>query len=630
MRLWTRYMPLLTVLAALCLQGCQDSDSDGQPIGQESGAVNMALSVAKMSSAGTTGMTRMAEANMTGLAGNIQLLYIKPFIIDEDREIKEITIDDEYESASSIYNLRVVTPAALSNGAVYTSPSTLTPGVNRLLAYAYDNNGTPGPIKGALVTTFYDYDQNQWQTDLQPANIRFQLKPIKKGNEYLGINGDTDVKTIAEELAEYLTSIANAEVTVGGVTKTWKAYATNDANADLKLLFKNFTNQLSDDVGEVLPGSAANVKAWVTELKKTLNGLTSLTGNDVAIKEAIIAAINDKLDNSNPQDWTETSWKGFPASLGLPDGAAVVRWDGEKFVPETQTTTVADINNLERFTYPAEIYYYGNSHTMVSSEDLSGNFSSKSKWEKDPNNGSDTDYVLDRFEEKEVDAFTKTVAMKEPLQYGVAQLLVALNKTETSSLKDSKNADIDVDTDNPKKFKLTGIIVGGQLPVGFDFTPGSAMQGYSEEKMSFIYDNQVQTNGSGEDKNFYLSSTADATNVIQTLVLQSYNGQNVKFVLELENNSDKDFEGLNGTVYRGTKFYLVGEIDYTQYEEDATIPADVKTRVFTQDYTTTVGVTVSTLAKAYNVLPNLMSPRLEMGIELTPKWEQATTTDVIL
>ena len=142
--------------------------------------------------------------------------------------------------------------------------------------------------------------------------------------------------------------------------------------------------------------------------------------------------------------------------------------------------------------------------------------------------------------------------------------------------------------------------------------------------MRFIYDSQVNTNGT-TDTPFYLSTSANE-NYIQTLVLQSYTGRSLKLVLEFENNSGQDFYGYNGTVYRGTKFYLVGEVVPTIEEN----PNKYQNRVFTQDHITTVNVTVTSLAKAYNVLPNLMSPRLEMGLELTPKWVQAETTDVIL
>jgi len=53
-------------------------------------------------------------------------------------------------------------------------------------------------------------------------------------------------------------------------------------------------------------------------------------------------------------------------------------------------------------------------------------------------------------------------------------------------------------------------------------------------------------------------------------------------------------------------------------------------QVFTKDYITTVNMTVSSLARAYNVPPNLLSPNLEIGVETTPEWEGATPTVIRL
>lgn len=137
--------------------------------------------------------------------------------------------------------------------------------------------------------------------------------------------------------------------------------------------------------------------------------------------------------------------------------------------------------------------------------------------------------------------------------------------------------------------------------------------------MKFIYDNQVPT--------LCLSASADAAEPINTLVLQSYDKKKVPVTLELTNNSGTDFKGLGGIIQNGTKFYLVGEIDPEQFKDDSR--TEIRDRVFTQDYTTTLNIKVTGLEKAYNVVPNLLSPRLEMGIELTPKWV-ATTPDEVL
>ena len=591
------------LISHLLFASCANDDVPQQTANQPV-SVDFALTVTKAASPGISGITRMASEYTEGTKSNIALQCAIPFTVANVSV--PVGVSDVCTSTPIGYF-----DQPRNSYPFFTSSCEFSQGTNAILAYASSNTNASSWQKGVLDATFNDY---------QPANISFRLRTIQSASDYLGTE---QVKTLPEQLADYLTDIANTSIGEGENIKTWKAYATSTTmNADLKLLFKNFTNQLSDEVGEVLPGSSANVKAWVIELWKQVNSLTSLTGDDASIRDAIKANIEEKLAvNVSPYDWkseTKTAWDNFPATNHLPDGAAVVRWDGNKFVPETQTTTIADINNLERFTYPAEIYYYGNSSTWVSSEKLSDNFSTKDKWQKE--NESDENYVLSGFTQGPVLSSTKTVAMFDPLQYGVGQLKVQLKQT-ASSLQDSKNNNVTV---GANQFKLTGIIVGGQLPVGFDFRPETVYPVYSEADMRFIYDSQVNTNGT-TDTPFYLSTSTNE-NYIQTLVLQSYTGRSLKLVLEFENNSGQDFSGYNGTVYRGTKFYLVGEV---VPKSDSEKPK-ASDRVFTQDYITTVNVTVTSLTKAYNVLPNLMSPRLEMGLELTPKWVQATTTDVIL
>jgi len=39
---------------------------------------------------------------------------------------------------------------------------------------------------------------------------------------------------------------------------------------------------------------------------------------------------------------------------------------------------------------------------------------------------------------------------------------------------------------------------------------------------------------------------------------------------------------------------------------------------------------VESLEKAYNVLPDVLAPSLEVGIQVTRKWIQSTTTTVAL
>ena len=81
----------------------------------------------------------------------------------------------------------------------------------------------------------------------------------------------------------------------------------------------------------------------------------------------------------------------------------------------------------------------------------------------------------------------------------------------------------------------------------------------------------------------------------------------------------------------GEFIYLIGKVEASLYNSsDPNVHSENKDQVFTKDYITTVNMTVSSLARAYNVPPNLLSNNLEIGVETTPQWEAATPTIIRL
>ena len=53
-------------------------------------------------------------------------------------------------------------------------------------------------------------------------------------------------------------------------------------------------------------------------------------------------------------------------------------------------------------------------------------------------------------------------------------------------------------------------------------------------------------------------------------------------------------------------------------------------RVFTQDYETQAILRVTSLANAYVCIPDLLQPRLEVGVQVETQWVQSSTTTVKL
>ena len=422
----------------------------------------------------------------------------------------------------------------------------------------------------------------------------------------------------AQALADYMTAVAN--------TPGWSS--TEDAK--LMALYLNFLKRDASGDYAVMGGSSANIRAFVEELYAEVG----LRESDNALAEAIRTSIKMGADVVVNDDGKVTNvtlkdnLSGYPANVGLPDGAAALQWNGTAFAVHTQTTVESAITSIDRFAWPAELCYYGNSTIVTSGEKVEGSVYLDAKTWND---------VLDHYTNGSmITSTTKSAAMISPVQYGVARLSVRLKKIEYTPFLD---ANYDIVSFDDTYYPLTAVIVGGQYPVGFDFCPETVQPWPTDEaaskammnQMFFVCDTQVKTkktttaDGNAYDY-YYLSNTADE-GCTNTLLLQSYEGKNVKVVLEFENRSGKKFTGYDGIVYPGTKFYLVGEVNPTTADDGIT--DENKKRVFTQDYTTTFDVQVESFMKAYNVMPDLLAPRMEIGIKVE-NWETIRPTTVEL
>jgi hypothetical protein len=567
----------LMLSALLLMTGCS-ADDRLQQVEQTSDpvVVDLALSVSK----------KVDDVSTRMYAGNIQatdnyrgfsLLRIAPFNVQG----RKISIND---TPLSIEISDSRTDYKKSDIFYLYENCFLMPTTASFLVYGKaPRGGLNKASSGSLIESF--------PLDMSPKNIRFELESIVPHV----------VHSTATALANYMTSIANAT----GNETAWK----NAPSATLRLIYMNFLNVTeTDNSGDLLPGSSANIYRYTTKLQGVLESLTTLTNpTDIAIRDAVITEISKY----------QHSWDDFPAFIGLPDGAAVIRWNGTEFVPQISNTSLADINGIDRFAYPAELFYYANSLISTSNIDYrKDSYDNNTQW-----SGVLNDY---EYNTGVVSQNTTSVAIKDPLQYGVARMQIRLKKTDSANIKDAAGSFVPV---GAYRFPLTGVIVGGMMPVGFDFAPTTTYPAYSEADMKFIYDSQVKVNGESENDYFYINSSADATKMTNTLVLQSYDHKKIYVVLEFKNNSDIEFKGLNGVVLPGTKFYLVGVVDPSEFSTDSR--TEIRDRVFTQDYITTLNMKVTGLSKAYNVVPNLLSPRLELGVEMKVNWE-STTPDEIL
>ena len=178
-------------------------------------------------------------------------------------------------------------------------------------------------------------------------------------------------------------------------------------------------------------------------------------------------------------------------------------------------------------------------------------------------------------------------------------------------------------------------MIGGQRAVNWKFDSESSTDQY------IIYDNiEKSCNLAGgiavtnsAFANITNSSTAIRYN--HTLVLQTKKytagtgggsatgDEKVSVLLELQNNG-KAFEGKDGTIGKGCKFYLLGVLDMSKLSNE-----DKKSDyIFQQDYITCANFTIASLENAMNVIPDLRDPQIELGLSVNLTWKTGNTFNV--
>lgn len=412
---------------------------------------------------------------------------------------------------------------------------------------------------------------------LQPSAFQFGL-------ECIHTSGDVSTMMAASghggKLMAYLTSIAAA--TNG---KAW--YETEDAA--MAELFTTFSS---------LHGlSSAEVERVLTDLNKSLKPLKSSNTLANAIATAIANATYATVNGSDEVELV-SELDNFPAEYDLPQGCIDVKWDaGSHSFVEGLYSNMADPST---FTYPAQLWYYVNSTIKTS------NTSQQTAYANTTNSWDDI--LALHTAPTNVNSLTRAVAIKDKIQYAVARFDVTV-KLDAASLADRSQEAVGIATavDASAGFPVTAVLVGGQQSVNFDFTSTA-----SGTELT-VYD-KTMTDGE-------MKATTAASSVNHTLVLE--NGtQNVRIAVEMVNTTGVDFYGANDQLIpAGGKFYVVAELDATKATETGK-------HVFKQDYTTTANLTLKNLKTAYNTIPDLRTPKLELGFSVDLTWQAGHTYNI--
>lgn len=622
MRVRTLYIMMAVLLMSSCIDETVFTDVVPSNVGEiDSVAVGMGASFHQRQS-GKTRMTVSATQN-DGVFRGIEDFHLIPYATQGTIGPDDVPLKSELGLYNGVYPSQLQS----SNNAVFYKMVYIPKYTASFLVYGHAPAGSDPFTYGSL--SGFENITSQTKT----SDITFSLDPIYSG---------TDVPAVGQELADYLTSIATVQYELpteyyGDIfyrvqrTPIYR-WSNPDSytHAVLADAFEFFSNG-----DRVMGGSSAMINRLLTLLYNRLYSIANSDPTEVsyyASEDAstplgtvypyreLAAAIRAAIGNTNYvhvdglYDNVVISLKSprtnYPSSLSLPDGAAGIQWNAnsQEFQVVMQTKASAKIMTPSRLCYPPFLCYYANSRIKTSDVDSEENhYVPTNSWSQ----------ILSEYKSSStmVKTSTKAVAIIDAINYGVAQFRFCLKPS--SSLKDVGEVhEIAVGSGT---FPLTGVIVGAQHNVAYNFDPLLSSDDYS------VYDPRLR-----DETNHTLSLPPyETTGFTQTLVMPTRKDEVVYFVLEFENLSGVDFYGANGMIMNGSKFYMTGKLD----PKDGTgYDADNKqlNRVFAQDCTTEVSCQIKDLKGAWNVVPDLRDPQLEVGVSMETKWIHSTTTNVRL
>lgn len=489
-------------------------------------------------------------------------------------------------------------------------------GTKNLLLYARANKMSKTNFEAGFLSNPYESTTTADATEL--SDLNFALTQI----------GSTKVfSTEGADILNALNLVANTSVTKPGTTTTvkWSEIdnsdlgTTNEREA-LKERYNKFI--------ELTSGSAKSAQLLIENLKNVINGSSSLESEKLMANEIVTNCTNalENLKNSAAKD--------FPRNLNLPDGVAKVKWNETskafEYVPVTNagsTTTTGNLIDYTTITYPSELAYYVSSPVRVSDNEITAvkDLPTYSKW---TSNTADWSGYGDA-----VESSTRFVALQNPVQYGVACLKSTVNCESplTDNAKEVGNYENDnsITVDN-SSFPITGILIGGQpKQVGWNFEAANTVT--TNEFKYTIYDNDMNK-GTSTNLTANVNGTAEPN---YTLVLDNKDNsgatsQNKVYItIELENNAS-DFFGADGLIPKGSKFYMVGELDPKATSGITQPTGEPLDHVFVKDHTTIANFTIKSLKKAYNHIPDMRTSKINVGLAVDLSWQDGITFNVEL
>lgn len=503
------------------------------------------------------------------LFNGMEQIQLFPFIKGSD------VVGDEAITISPIHLADFDALDKVNNSAKVYTDVVVPVGVDNFVFYGMSKNAGNGALAAS-----YD-SRSLTSTSTLKDNVYFDLVSWNPGKTYGYFNqaetaGAKDVLAILNAVdAELATQIAKGTTGVA-----------------------NQLNAVKDALQDLEAGSSNSVRLFLQDVYDRLKGI------DHTDAEAVVDRLDDVFTatGDNATGYT-LEWKtdpNFPGQYNLPDGAVTLTYNTKFEYAATSVDGLA-ITSVEKYMKPARLAYFVNTAAMTKDETYL-NGTTATNW----------DDVITNYTTDAVSLTTQSVILKDQIQYAVGRLDAQVKITNETLYDNGETAE---DSDDQMViapaggYQLTGILIGGQKQVNWKFEPKGT------EEFT-IYDNEMTTG--------IHARVGGYSDVNHTLALETAANEPVRVCFEFV-NTGKDFFGYgNKIIPAGSKFYLIAQLQPGTNEKEN---PNTKNQVFLQDYITKAMLTIGakSLQKAYNVVPDLRSPKLELGLSVDLEWQEGIT-----
>lgn len=474
-------------------------------------------------------------------------------------------------------------------------------------AVAKPGNGT-GFSVGRLVPTLPLADA----TSVTMESYGFALAPIINSTEYS--SKQTEATAVRDNLIAKLNQVL--------AVNDWKT-STIPALTQLYTSFKSLRVGSSEGVQRALQ----NLYSGAQTVIDTYDGDAETMAT--AIQTAITAALTSPQGSASTDITVSAGvltfgagYNNYPSVIGLPNGSARLAFtDGgdnpDTFGPTNTEILLSAANTTapDKFAYPADLRYFQKTPIKTATtEFLNTNLSSS--WATITGN--------DIYSGTSVTGETRSIVLVQPVQYGVGRLETSIAAMDQATYYDRTGNAVQIPSGG---FTLTGVIVGNQKQVDWQFVPTTG-DVYS------IYDHDVS--------GVKASSAASTAN--HTLVLETPEDTEVRVALQFENNSNTAFTGADGIIYPGHTFYMVANLNPKLTGGNGTQPTGGNiNQVFLKDYVTKAIFTIAAgdpsttegfvsnttgFGAALSGLPDLTTATMEFGLSVNLQWQAGLTFNI--